>query len=159
MATWSEFTEAAPALAATGERLLTQFGPGLGFLATVRPDGGPRLHPICPVLLDGQLWAFLIEASPKCADVRRDGRYALHSFPPAEVDDEFVVHGRATEVVPSPELHARICAATVASVGRPDEVLFSLSVDAAQSATYEGRGVFPPAYARWTDPAVEGSAG
>ncbi|CAN5422936.1 hypothetical protein BH10ACT1_BH10ACT1_10860 [soil metagenome] len=152
MATWGEFEQVAPALAADGERLLTQFGPGLAFLATVRPDGGPRLHPICPVVLDGVLWAFIIEASPKCADLRRDGRYALHSFPPEEVDDEFVVHGTATEVDPSPELHARICAATVAEVGRDDEVLFALSIDAAQSAAYEGRGVFPPTYVRWSAP-------
>ncbi|QXC62506.1 pyridoxamine 5'-phosphate oxidase family protein [Aquihabitans sp. G128] len=154
MATWSELADAAPDLAATGERLLTQFGPGLGFLATVRADGGPRLHPICPVVVDGGLWAFIIEASPKCADLRRDGRFALHAFPPEEVDDEFVVHGRATEVDPSPELHARICAATTAQVGRDDEALFALTVDRAMSATYEARGVFPPAYETWSDPAA-----
>src|SRR3954471_22496991 len=97
MTTWDEFAAAAPALAASGEGLLTQFGPGLAFLATVRGDGGPRLHPICPVVVDGELWAFIITASPKCADLRRDGRFALHSFPAAETDDEFVITGTATE--------------------------------------------------------------
>lgn len=153
MATWSEFADAVPALAADGARLLTQFGPGLGFLATVRPDGGPRLHPICPVVADGGLWAFIVGHSPKCADLRRDGRYALHAFPPEEVDDEFVVHGRATEVPdPDPALHHRLCAATTASVGRPDEVLFALHIDMAMTATYEARGIFPPTYATWSAP-------
>ena len=32
-------------------------------------------------------------SSPKCRDLERDGRYALHSFPPVEKDDEFAVTG------------------------------------------------------------------
>ena len=92
------FEAAAPELAAAGQRLLYQFGPGLGFLATVRPDGGPRLHPICPVVADGELWAFILRQSPKCRDLERDGRYALHSFPPVEKDDEFAVTGRVRRV-------------------------------------------------------------
>lgn len=151
MATWSEFSEAAPDLAATGERLLTQFGPGLGFLATVRRDGGPRLHPICPVIAEGELWAFILRTSPKCQDLLRDGRFALHSFPPEEVDDEFVATGRAvrTDAVPGDEVWEALTAATTASVGVHDEVLFRLEVDSAMSSTYESRGVFPPAHASW----------
>lgn len=61
-----------------------EHGLGLGFLATTRPDGGPRVHPICPVLA-GNLYAFIVPG-PKLADLRRDPRYryALHSeiFPP-----------------------------------------------------------------------------
>jgi hypothetical protein len=48
MATWSEFEQADPTMAAAGRKLLYQFGIGLGYLATVRKDGGPRVHPICP---------------------------------------------------------------------------------------------------------------
>jgi hypothetical protein len=70
---------------------------GLGFLATVREDGGPRLHPVCPVIAVEGLYMFVVP-SPKRADLRRDGRYALHSYPPEEVDDEFFVTGRAAEV-------------------------------------------------------------
>lgn len=50
MVTWREFAAAAPDLAEAGRALLTQFGVGLAFLATVRRDGAPRLHPVCPVL-------------------------------------------------------------------------------------------------------------
>ena len=153
MATWSTFETAAPELAAAGQRLLYQFGPGLGFLATVRADGGPRLHPICPVVVDGELWAFILRQSPKCRDLERDGRYALHSFPPVEKDDEFAVTGRVRRV-DDPSPRSRVMDATSARVDEDDEVLFALDVETALLAIYEARGVFPPAYARWSDPSV-----
>ncbi|MEZ5204227.1 MAG: pyridoxamine 5'-phosphate oxidase family protein [Acidimicrobiales bacterium] len=159
MATWGEFSSAAPELAAAGERLLTQFGPGLAFLATVRVDGAPRLHPICPVICDGELWAFVISASPKCADLRRDGRFALHSFPPDAVDDEFTIAGRASEAVDlefGVATWERIRSATTASVGRADETPFRLSLDRAMHAAYEVRGSFPPAYSTWHAPVGHG---
>jgi hypothetical protein len=96
VARWSEFALAAPRLADAVHRLLHQYGPGLGYLATVRPDGGPRVHPVSPVVHDGGLYCFVI-ASPKRSDLERDGRYALHSFP-AEGDDEAYVAGRAIRV-------------------------------------------------------------
>ena len=72
---------------------------GLAYLATVRKDGGPRIHPISPVLLDGRLYAFVLKRSPKWHDLVRDGRYALHSFPyPLSedwTDDEFYLTGGA----------------------------------------------------------------
>src|SRR4029079_4762050 len=92
MANWAAFAAAAPELAAEGRRLFYQYGVGLGFLATIRKDGGPRLHPIRPIVTDGGLLAF-INPSPKCNDLRRDGRYALHAFTPEDVDDEFCVPG------------------------------------------------------------------
>ena len=42
MATWAQFETSAPEMAVEGRKLFYQFGPGLGFLATVRPDGGPN---------------------------------------------------------------------------------------------------------------------
>ena len=69
----------------------------LPFSRRLRKDGAPRLHPICPTIVDGHLYA-LIGPTPKRADLRRDGRYALHTFPPVEVDDEFLVMGRATYI-------------------------------------------------------------
>src|SRR3984957_7587838 len=95
MATWNEFETDAPDIAAAGKKLLYQFGVGLAFLATLSKDGGPRLHPISPTVGDGHLYA-LIGPTPKRLDLRRDGRYALHTFPPVEVDDEFLVMGPAT---------------------------------------------------------------
>ena len=50
MLTWSEFAAREPELAASGRSLLYQYGVGLAFLGTVRRDGGPRLHPMCPIM-------------------------------------------------------------------------------------------------------------
>ena len=59
MATWNEFETDAPDIAAAGKQLLYQFGVGLAFLATLRKDGAPRLHPICPTIVDGHLYALI----------------------------------------------------------------------------------------------------
>jgi hypothetical protein len=97
--TWKQFSAARPDLARVGAGLLYEFGDiGLGFLATVRADGGPRVHPVCPVLTEDGLYAFVVPG-PKLVDLRRDGQYALHSetFPPPRHDDAFYVTGRARE--------------------------------------------------------------
>ena len=44
MITWTDFNQQQPALADAGRRQFYQFGIGLAFLATVRPDGAPRVH-------------------------------------------------------------------------------------------------------------------
>jgi PPOX class probable F420-dependent enzyme len=56
----------------------------VGRLATLRPDGTPRLVPITFVLFDGVLWSAVDEVKPKrhqrlarLDDVRRDPRVAL----------------------------------------------------------------------------------
>src|SRR6516165_6061958 len=124
LATWAEFEHAAPQLASKGRALLYQYGPPLGYLATVRPDGGPRVHPFCPVIAEGGLWAFILRHSPKCADLRRDPRFALHAFSPADVDDEFLVRGRAEPTEPTHDLEAAIILAAVpATVGAAEEQL------------------------------------
>lgn len=98
MITWTQFTQQQPALAAVGRGQFYQHGLGLGFLATVRRDGGPRVHPVCPVISAAGLHV-LILPGPKRADLRRDGRYALHSeiVAPPRQDDGFAVTGRAAE--------------------------------------------------------------
>jgi len=99
MITWIEFERQQPAFASAGRRQFYQVGIGLAFLATVRPDGGPRVHPVCPVISDAGLH-LLIVPGPKRQDLRRDGRYALHSetCPPPRQDDGFAVTGRVREV-------------------------------------------------------------
>jgi hypothetical protein len=95
MITWTQFEHERPALAAAGRAQLYQIHIGLAFLATVRLDGGPRVHPVCPVLSADGLHV-LIVAGPKQADLRRDGRYALHSetCPPPREDDGFAATSR-----------------------------------------------------------------
>jgi hypothetical protein len=99
MITWTEFQRHQPALAEAGRAQFYQHGLGLGFLATVRRDGGPRVHPVCPVISAAGLHV-LILPGPKRGDLRRDRRYSLHSemVPPPRQDDGFAVSGTAAEI-------------------------------------------------------------
>jgi len=146
VATWAEFETAAPEMAAAGWRLLSHPGFGFGYLATVRRDGGPRLHPINPILAAGQLTAFIVP-SPKLEDLRRDGRYALHSCGAEHVDDEFYVTGRAL-VAASPELLGAALAACHFTPGA-DHELVEFGIDAALWAHYSTPPSWPPVYTRW----------
>jgi hypothetical protein len=149
MATWEEFAAAAPEMAAAGRRLIYQYGPGLAYLATVRPDGGPRLHPVCPVVTAEGLWVFVVP-SPKGCDLERDGRYALHALLPEEVEEEFYVTGRARRV-DDPAARQRVAAAYHAPVP-DDHALFALDVERVLHAAYRFRGDWPPVYTRWPEP-------
>jgi len=150
MVTWSEFENDAPDMAEAGKKLLYQFGVGLGFLATLRKDGAPRLHPICPTVVDGRLYA-LIGPTPQRADLKRDGRYALHTFPATEVDDEFLVMGRA-KFIDDPAIADKV-RTDLTSRGMKstnDEVPFEFGVERVMHAKYPGgHGTWPPKYSIW----------
>ena len=153
MVPWHEFVAAAPELAATGEGLLFQFGVGLAFLATVRKDGGPRLHPVCPVLSHGRLYVLIIPTSPKQQDLRRDGRYALQTFPQPKPDSaEFYITGRA-ELIEDPILR-RAVFNDAKHKAHESEILFELKVDRAMHTTWEGWGTaeLRPLHRQWHGP-------
>ncbi|HXZ85879.1 MAG TPA: pyridoxamine 5'-phosphate oxidase family protein, partial [Myxococcota bacterium] len=120
-----------------GRKLLYPFGPavGLGFLATTRRDGGPRVHPVCPAILGGGLYVFVIGDSPKRADLARDGRYALHFYPDKDDDESFYCTGPAREVEDRAARAAAIPG--FAHAVRDDEVLFELRLSRALHTTWE----------------------
>jgi hypothetical protein len=103
---WPAFARARPDLADAGRALLYQYGVGLAFLATVDRYRGPRTHPVCPLIADDGLFLFVIP-SPKRNDLHRDGRFALHAFPPEANEDAFSVYGRAA-VCPDAEHRDRL---------------------------------------------------
>ena len=90
---WKTFAEAAPKLAALGFEKLDRT---ICYLALLDEDDAPRIHPITPFIGCGMLFMFTEPASPKIGDLRRDGRYAIHS---AVTRDgpliEFLVTGNA----------------------------------------------------------------
>ena len=94
LVTWIELHAERTDLAEAGRGLFYQFGVGLAFMATVRKDGGPRVHPMCPVITEEGLFAFIVP-SPKREDLLRDGRYAMHAFPADDNEDAFSVTGVA----------------------------------------------------------------
>src|SRR5437763_17214521 len=95
MITWTDFRRQQPALADAARRQFYNFGIGLGFLATVRPDGAPRVHPVCPVISDAGLH-LLIVAGPKRQDLRRDGRSPVPAatYSRARPDEGFALGGQ-----------------------------------------------------------------
>jgi hypothetical protein len=128
VASWAQFEMQAPELAEVAARLW----PGVvalhrgaavpagvpcfavSYLATVRRDGGPRLHPFCPILAGGRLFAAIPRSSPKGWDLRRDPRCAIHALPGPE-DDEFCVRASACEVTDDPPARALLRAVAGAS--------------------------------------------
>ena len=122
MSTWEEFRTAEPQMARDAERLwrgivaldrgatLDRSVPEtfpIAYLATTRPDGSPRLHPFCPVIAAGRLFAAIPPASPKGDDLRRDGRCAIHAMPGPD-DAELAIRAIAREVGGDPAVRARV---------------------------------------------------
>jgi hypothetical protein len=82
MTSWGAFAAAEPELAAfVAERLRA----AQAYLATVRASGAPRVHPVTPVVTADGLYVFMEPTSPKGADLRERGWFALHNGVP---DDE-----------------------------------------------------------------------
>lgn len=110
MATWEQVERESPEIAALAAQLwpgITQLQHGepvtdevfdVAFLATVRKDGGPRVHPFCPILAGGRLFAAIPLSSPKGHDLRRDPRCVIHALPGPR-DDELCIRARAREVI------------------------------------------------------------
>jgi hypothetical protein len=134
MVTWHDFASVAPELSAFGEQRLHG---RVAYLATVRADGGPRVHPVTPIIGQGHLFVFMEPTSPKGHDLRRHGRYALH----CSVEDsgggrgEFFVDGPA-RLVEDASLRQ---GAAEASPYSPAEryILFELGVARALSTHYD----------------------
>ncbi len=152
--TWAEFRRARPDLADAGRDLLYQFGVGLAYLATVRRDGGPRLHPMCPILTEGGLFA-LIVPSPKRDDLIRDGRYALHAFPAEDNEDAFYLTGLA-DVRTDPALVRGLGRQFMEERGMPapppdldEQTLFELTIDRCLLTRTTGHGDPAPVHTAW----------
>ena len=121
MASWEEVRRLRPELMARARALFLIEQPdapgpaGLGYLATIRPDGGPRVHPISPAVLDGRLYAFILRRSPKAGDLLGDPRFALHSWPVPFSDDGFddeeVAFTGRVRLVEDETLHEQVGAA------------------------------------------------
>ena len=159
MVTWKQFAASAPDLAEVGRALLNQFGVGLAFLATVRPDGAPRLHPVCPVLSDDRLFVFVTLTSPKRRDLLDDGRFALQTFPqPKPGSDEFYLAGRALPIE-----DRATCAAVLRDAKHQadaSETLFELRIDRAMHTRWEN-ALTPemrPLHRKWRAPGPSAAA-
>ena len=137
---WSAFFSESPRLAADVRTLFLQYGQGFGYLATVRRDGGPRVHPVSPVFANGGLFCFVMP-SPKRRDLERDGRYALHAYPAENTDDEAYLAGRARPV--TDERQRERVAREYRAAPEVDWRLFELDIEVAMVTRRRGRNRQP----------------
>ncbi|MGH9195214.1 MAG: pyridoxamine 5'-phosphate oxidase family protein [Acidimicrobiia bacterium] len=135
MSPWQLFVDQAGPLA---ELAQTRLIGRVAYLATVRPDGGPRVHPVTPRVHDRRLFVRMHPSSPKVADLRRDPRFALHS----QVDN---TEGSGGEISVSGTAVIVQDAAWIENAfdGLPDPdpqryVVFELDLDDVKVTLYEG---------------------
>jgi hypothetical protein len=139
--TWKRLAEEDPALSEFGRQ---RIGRRISYLATIRKDGSPRVHPVSPFFMDDELFVHMEPTSPKRHDLLRDPRYAMH----CAVEDnegglgEFVVRGEATEVN-DPDTRAKGFETAKAMGHNPREryVLFHLGNSESVSTVYEGNEI------------------
>ena len=146
MTSWTEFSQQAPELAEFGQ---ARFQSGVAYLATLRADGSPRVHPVTPIIGE-QLFLFMEPTSPKGQDLTRDDRYTLH----CAVEDsnggggEFYVRGRAA--LSTDRLIREQAARAATYVPQDRYILFVLSFEFAFMNRYvDGQ----PNFKRWPAPA------
>lgn len=143
VATWAEFSDAEPDLAAFArERMKGR----IVYQATLRLDGAPRVHPVSPWIAAGLLCVSFRDTSPKAREVARDARYALHTAQPWEdhagAFGEFMARGRLEQISAS---HP----AVVARPGQPPYGLvhYMCTIEEAVATEYSEDEM--PVYRRW----------
>ncbi len=141
---WQALEEGNPELARFGR---VRFASGPAYLATIRKDGSPRVHPVTPIIGEGRLFLFMEPTSPKGWDLRRDGRFAMH----ASVEDdsggggEFFIYGQA-RFIDDPAVRA--IANQAASYAPADRyILYEFDLHSAFSNIYQEDG--SPQQRRW----------
>jgi len=153
MATWKAFAESAPEIAELGLKMLSEHGAAF-FLATVRKDGSPRLHPVVPILAQGKLFVFC--GGPKVYDLCSDGRFALHAQIDRD-DMEFLIEGRAAFVNDDRTMRAAVARAAPYKV--PDDPadlthqLFHFDIERAHMTTWyhPGQPDTRPTHTDWSE--------
>jgi hypothetical protein len=116
---------------------------------------------MCPLLTPSALCAFIVP-SPKRHDLRRDGRYAMHSFPTENDEDAFYVAGWARMVSDETQL-ARLSKQFLSERGmetRPVEMsrwdLFEFHVGSCLLTRTTGHGDPSPRHTVWRADGGEG---
>ena len=118
---WHDLVRRQPRLARVAhDRLLD---PGVVLVATVRRDGTPRLSPVEPFVLDGDLWLSMLWQSRKAADLARDPRVLVHSIITSRDGREGEVKLRGQVVAePDPAVQVRYAAAVGEALGWSPQV-------------------------------------
>ena len=142
---WKIFESQSPELASLYHKKLDR---QIAYLATLKKDGAPRLHPVTPFIGEGMLFIFTEPSSPKIGDIRRDGRYALHCNVVREGPlVEVLLTGRAGEVT-DPAARSRAMKIAGSPVVIESYVLFEFQVERALVVEYDEER--KPVVRRWS---------
>src|SRR5262249_8652213 len=123
---WREVEQGAPQIARLG---LARLGAvPVAMLGTIRPDGSPRISPIEPYLVNGQLLVGAMTWSKKASDLHRDPRYTLHSVVSGTDSGEGDLRRSGSAVRPRPDLRGPAVGAGGPQPPREEAVVFSLRI-------------------------------
>ncbi len=119
----------APQLALPGMALIS--ATRVALLGTLRRDASPRISPIEPCVVEGQLLVGAMAWSRKVDDLRRDPRYVLHSAVtgPDSGEGEFKLYGSGVEV--GEDLRGTTAEAWWSSWAPDKAIVFSLQIQQA----------------------------
>jgi len=95
---WDVFAKRCPELAKLGEERLR--ARELCLVGTLRRNGYPRISPVEPDFVDGELMLGMMWRSPKALDLLRDPRCVVHSVVSGRegTEGDFKLYGRAVDV-------------------------------------------------------------
>ena len=137
---WAEVEQRQPRLAEAAHNRLVD--PGVLLVVTIRRDGSPRLSPVEPFLLDGDLWLSMMWQSRKALDLLRDPRILVHSIVTRREGDEgeLKVRGSARDET-DPQVQRRYAEAVTEALGWRPAVgrfhLFAVDIESVSLLRYD----------------------
>jgi hypothetical protein len=115
---------------------------GLSLVGTIRRDGTPRLSPVEPLVVGGELMLGMMWQSAKAKDLLRDPRVLVHSIITDRkgTEGEFKLRGRARDIR-DPDVREAYAQALFEKIGwRPEGEewhLFAVEVEHAALVVFE----------------------
>jgi len=143
---WEGFEERSPELARIGRERLNR---KIAYLATIKKDGSPRLHPVTAFIGSGKLFIFTEPSSPKIGDLQNDGRYTLHNSVEWHSDEpliEFLVSGH-TETITDHDIRQKATLIADSPVVTEGYYLFEFHIAYALVVEYDAD--WQPVVRRW----------
>lgn len=137
---WSDIENAQPRLAKLARDRLID--PGVVLVVTIRSDGTPRLSPVEPLIVDGDLWLSMMWHSAKALDLLRDPRILVHNVVASRsgTDGEFKIRGTAVheEKAAVQRRYADTAAATLGWDPEPGRFhLFAVDIEHTAFVSYD----------------------
>ncbi len=141
---WKFLEESSPQLARLCFEKLNR---KIAYLATIKKDGSPRLHPVTPFIANGMLFIFTEPSSPKIRDLCIDGRYIIHcTVGGASPLIEVQVSGKAI-VISDPRTREQAKSIAASAVVIDSYVLFEFQIQRVLVIEYDEEG--KPIVHRW----------